>query len=202
MSDTSKNRRVSCKFGIINLKGLMDVDSSGDICQVQYPLFCHESYKIRTTFDRNLDESFGILNGDNIPLYDGKYYQKMFRKHVLWDFGDGTQKEGYYAEHSYKRAGKYKISCMFFDINRKSWVNDYSIHVIVKEVLPTMIQFDKEFTKSQVKCSKPERIARLQAFNSQTVKNDLKIKIERIFDEEYYEDTEKNYESLDNSMSK
>lgn len=202
MSDTSKNRRVSCKFGIINLKGLMDVDSSGDICQVQYPLFCHESYKIRTTFDRNLDESFGILNGDNIPLYDGKYYQKMFRKHVLWDFGDGTQKEGYYAEHSYKRAGKYKISCMFFDINRKSWVNDYSIHVIVKEVLPTMIQFDKEFTKSQVKCSKPERIARLQAFNSQTVKNDLKIKIERIFDEEYYEDTEKNYESLDNSILK
>jgi len=61
----------------------------------------------------------------------------------LWDFGDGTKKEGYSAEHNYKKPGRYKITCTFFDINRKAWVNDYCIYVVVKEVLPTILRFDK-----------------------------------------------------------
>lgn len=202
MSDTAKDRHVTCKFGISNIRGIMDVTDIDGVQQVELPLYSHESYKIRTTLNRKQNDNYGILHGDNISLYVGKYYQKKFRKQVLWDFGDGTKKEGYYAEHSYKKAGYYKITCTFFDINRKAWINDYSIYVIVKEVFPTMISFDKSFTKSTIKCSKIERIARLLALNSNTVKDDLKIKIERIFEEKHFEDEEKNYSSLDESLLK
>ena len=233
MSDTSKDRHVICYFGIINLCGIMDTKNSFDsgFSEVIMPLFSHESYTIKTTFNRSLEykntymtddkgnviydeqgnprhlktDTFAMINvpsGDNHPLkdYKGKYYQKKFRREVLWDFGDGTTKAGYSAEHSYKKPGRYKITCTFFDINRKAWVNDYSIYVVVKEVLPTILRFDTTKTKSEITCSKVERIAKIEALNSNTIKDDLVVNIKRIFNEEEhdinYEEIGADYKSL------
>lgn len=233
MSDTSKDRHVICYFGIINLCGIMDTKNSfgSGYSEVIMPLFSHESYTIKTTFNRNLEykntymtdengnviydeqgnprhlktDTFAMINvpnGENHPLkdYKGKYYQKKFRREVLWDFGDGTTKTGYSAEHSYKKPGRYKITCTFFDINRKAWVNDYSIYVVVKEVLPTILRFDTTKTKSEITCSKVERIAKIEALNSNTIKDDLVVNIKRIFNEEEhdgsYEEIGADYESL------
>lgn len=206
---SNHDRHLTCYFGILNYRGLMGV-KDGDVdketgyitsSDVILPLFSHETYKIKTTFNRNyvykgINESVH-QNGSHfakilvseksnkvIHQYHNKYYQKFFRKDVVWDFGDGTKKEGYSVEHSYKKPGRYKITCYFFDIDRKSWINDYSINVIVKEVLPTVIKFDKNYTKNQIKCSKIERVARLEALNSNTTGKDLDIEVKRIFSKE------------------
>ena len=139
----SNNRRVTCYFGILNLSGLMSmkdqiIDGQLSYSQVEKPVFSTESYTIKTTFNRNLkfqDENrtsqhFGILHfADPKNENEGDFYQKKFRREVLWDFGDGTQKIGYSAEHTYKKPGRYHITCTFFDINRRAWVNDYSIYL-------------------------------------------------------------------------
>ena len=144
-----------------------------------------------------------VPNGDDHILkeYQGKYYQKKFRREVLWDFGDGTTKTGYSAEHSYKKPGRYKVTCTFFDINRKAWVNDYSIYVIVKEVFPTILRFDTTKTKTDVICSKIERIAKIEALNSNTIKDDLIVNVKRIFNEEEhnsdYEEIGSDFNSLE-----
>ena len=220
MSDTSKDRHVICYFGIINLCGIMDTKDSldSDYSEVILPLFSHESYTIKTTFNRNLEykntymtdsdgnviyddngnprhlksDTFAIINvpkQDNHPLakFQGKYYQKKFRREVLWDFGDGTTKTGYSAEHSYKKPGRYKITCTFFDINRKAWVNDYSIYVIVKEVFPTILRFDTSKTKSEITCSKIERVAKVEALNSNMIDDALTVNIKRVFSESEHE---------------
>ena len=235
MSDTAKDRHLRCFFGILNLCGLMDTDDYADdkkeiiYSEVRLPLFSHQTYTIKTTFNRNftyrdtyikdssgndiIDEfgnpikktsdNFATIYtpslGENethlLQSYEGKYYQKKFRREVLWDFGDGTKKEGYSAEHNYKKPGRYKITCTFFDINRKAWVNDYCIYVVVKEVLPTILRFDKSQTKTDIKCSKIEKIARLEALNSNTIKDDLIVNVKRIFNEKEHED---NYEEIGN----
>jgi hypothetical protein len=203
---SNHDRHLICYFGILNLNGLMGIkDTKTDVStgkvtssDVILPLYSHETYKIKTTFNRNhvykgLNETIHqngshfakihVYENSNkaIQRHDNKYYQKFFRKDVMWDFGDGTKIEGYSAEHSYKKPGRYKITCTFFDIDRKAWVNDYSINVTVKEVLPTILKFDTKSTKSDVKCSKIERIARIEALNSNTVEEDLNVKVERIF---------------------
>jgi PKD repeat protein len=168
------------------------------------PLYSHETYTIKTTFNRN-HKFKGFHEGEehngsyfakihvdensnpSILKCNGKYYQKFFRKDVLWDFGDGTKVEGYSVEHTYKKPGRYKISCTFFDIDRKAWVNDYSINVIVKEVLPTILRFDKSETKKSINCSKVERIARIEALNSNSVHKNLEVSVERIFTKEQHE---------------
>lgn len=210
----SNNRRVTCYFGILNLSGLMSmkdqiIDGQLSYSQVEKPVFSTESYTIKTTFNRNLkfqdeyktSQHFGILHfTDPKNENEGDFYQKKFRREVLWDFGDGTQKIGYSAEHTYKKPGRYHITCTFFDINRRAWVNDYSIYVVVKELLPTVIKFDTNYTKSQIYCSKIERIARLEATNSNTVKEPLKISAKRVFSkqehEEKYQEIDKNFEQL------
>lgn len=184
---------------------------------VVLPLFSHESYKIKTTLNRayefkGINESpyensshFARIHvtdksNKSIQKYNNKYYQKFFRKDVLWDFGDGTQVEGFSVEHSYRKPGRYKITCTFFDIDRKAWVNDYSITVTVKEVLPTVLRFDKGYTAPEIKCSKVERIARIEALNSNTVDKNLDVIVDRIFTKEQhskgFEQIGKDYESV------
>lgn len=121
-----------------------------------------------------------------IRYYQGKSYQTQFRKIVRWDFGDGTQIEGYQATHYYKVPGKYKISCTFYDIDRKGVENAYSITVIVKQVIPTMLQFDMSIDESivfkpEVHCSAIEHIARLNASLSNNVKNSVDVVAKRIY---------------------
>ena len=65
-------------------------------------------------------------------------------------------------------------------------MNDYSINVIVKEVLPTVLRFDKSCTKSVIPCSKVERIARIEALNSNTVDEKLNVIVERLFTKEQH----------------
>ena len=222
---SNHDRHLTCYFGILNLKGLMgirnaDVDeNTGYIpsSEIILPLYSHETYKIKTTFNRKhlfdeINESpyyngshFATIHAhessnDAIKKYDKKFYQKFFRRDVMWDFGDGTKVEGYNVEHYYKKPGRYKITCTFFDIDRKGWVNDYCIYVIVKEVLPTVLRFDKNYTKSEIKCSKVERIARLEALNSNTITKKLDVIAQRIFTKEQYannfNEINKNYNSV------
>lgn len=114
-------------------------------------------------------------------------YTSQFRKIVRWDFGDGTQIEGYEATHCYKIPGKYRISCTFYDIDRKGIDNAYSITVIVKQVIPSMLQFDFNIGdsiafKPEVHCSAVEQIARINASLSNNVKNEVDIIAKRIYE--------------------
>ena len=216
MNQTYKDREVRCYFGILNLRGLMDtdnhlVDNVEDYGEVRNPLFAHQTYKIKTTFNRNLfytdtfeqekdqfdvlqtvprqTSHFGALHfTDESNPMQKKYYQKKFRRNVLWDFGDGTKIEGYSAEHAYKKPGRYKITCTFFDINRQAWVNNYCIYVVVKEVLPTVLRFDKTYTNPKIKCSKVERIARMEALLSNTIAEPLTVSAKRIFSQQEHEE--------------
>lgn len=224
MSDTAETRHVYCKFGLVNLAGLIPMENKEKnnipiSAEIKIPLFSHESYKIKTTLSTNLkffgtsqtwssdfakiwfsdvkdqnDSNFGTSDDPN----HGKYYQKKFRRNVLWDFGDGTQIEGYQAEHAYTKPGRYKISCTFFDINRKGWVNDFSLYVIVKEVIPTYLRFDKTFTKTEIKCSKIERIARIESLVSNTVDKELNVGIRRVFSDD---ENTSNYEEIGHSYN-
>lgn len=206
MSESARQRHVRCYFGVLNLGGLMDMQDvfASDIkkhSQVVLPIFSTESYKIKTTFNRNLtfpeknqdgtdktSQHFALLHFDGEQnTLEGKFYQKKFRRDVTWDFGDGTKITGYSAEHAYTKPGRYKITCTFFDINRRTWVNDYSVYVIVKEIIPSILRFDDKLydtiVKEKVTCSKIERICRIEALTSNTVKDKLQIKGTRIFTE-------------------
>ena len=206
----NNTRKVSCPFGLLNIGGLVDtkpIMSIDDIigAEVTIPLFCHESYKIKPTFNVSLDSSFGIISIKN-DNNDGKYYQKKFRRMVLWDFGDGHTEEGYSVEHSYKKPGRYKISCTFYDINRCAWKNSYHIYVSVKEIIPTKLSFVKNLVKSEIKCSKIERIAQLEAFLSSSCNDNLKVQAQRIFTEQEvqssFDEIGKNYKEIENDIFK
>lgn len=231
MAQVIEQRKLRCYFGILNLAGLMDTDDkvsiTGDLdySEVKCPVFSTEAYTIKTTFNRNLffneiredgyhksSQHFAKMHfldkTDQLNKeYQGSYYQKRFRREVLWDFGDGTQKMGYSAEHSYKLPGRYRITCTFFDINRRAWTNLYHVDVIVKEVLPNIIRFDdsiypQTLVKKEVRCSKIERLARLQALNSNIVKEELPIHVERIFSEEEYKTNYKEIKGHYTDLSK
>ena len=67
MSETYKDREVRCYFGILNIKGLMDTDNKmvediEDYGEVRLPLFSHQSYKIKTTFNKNLQYQNTFIN--------------------------------------------------------------------------------------------------------------------------------------------
>jgi hypothetical protein len=109
----------------------------------------------------------------------GNKYNKQYRKEVLWDFGDGTKKMGYNVEHYYKRPGRYCITCTFFDVNRKGYKNSFCAYVIVKELIPSMLRFDKSYTTSSIKCSKIERIARMECLISNTIDKQLNVFVKR-----------------------
>lgn len=211
MSDTADKRHLKCKFGLINLSGLMPMRNKVDendaplSSEIIVPLFSHESYKVKTTFNTNLtffgayqtkSSDFAIMWFDYPDVNHKAHYQKKFRRDVLWDFGDGTQVHGYNAEHSYSKPGRYKITCTFFDINRRGWVNDFCLYVTVKEVIPTMLRFDKERTKKSIKCSKIERITRLESLISNNVDKELNISVKRVFSKEEHDN---NYEEIGRS---
>ena len=212
MSDTADKRHVKCKFGLVNLAGLIpmrnkveEVTGAPLSAEILVPLFSHESYKVKTTFNTNLtffgtsqntSRDFAVLWFDQPDANNGKHYQKKFRRDVLWDFGDGTQVHGYNAEHHYTKPGRYKITCTFFDINRRGWVNDFCLYVIVKEVIPTMLRFDKSCTKTSIKCSKIERIARIESLISNNVDKELNVSVKRIFSKEEHES---NYKEIGRS---
>lgn len=222
MSENANQRHVRCYFGILNLGGLMDMRdtiSSGvkKYSQVVLPIFSTQSYTIKTTFNRNLtfkqknqdgtdktSQHFALLHfNDAGNVLQNKFYQKKFRRDVIWDFGDGTKIIGYSAQHSYAKPGRYRITCSFYDINRRTWVNDYSIYVIVKEIIPSILRFDDKLpVKNQIVCSKIERICRIEALNSNTIKDKLQIKGNRIFTEQQHEENHPELSCVYNELPK
>ena len=180
----SEENKIYCPFLIKDNFGTIASEFKSDdfYVEVKRPLFSNEGFKIKTHFN-------GSINGYSLGyLYDydkdegwtkGNQYNKDYRKEVLWDFGDGTKKVGYNVEHYYKKPGRYKISCTFFDINRRGYQNSFCLYVIVKEVLPTMLRFDKNYTKSSIFCSKIERIARMECLISDSVNKELNVFVKR-----------------------
>lgn len=216
----NNKRKVSCPFGLLNIGGLMKTQPIKDVdevigAEVVTPLFCHQTYKIKPTFNISLDSSFAIIHIKN-DIHDGKHYQKKFRRMVMWDFGDGHKEEGYSVEHSYSKPGRYKITCTFYDINRCAWNNSYHIYVSVKEIIPTQLSFVNDFTfsdgttkiytKPDIVCSKIERIARLEALLSLSTEDDLQVKAQRIFTEDEidnnYEEIGRNYSEIPDEILK
>ena len=194
----SDNRNIRVEFGILNIGGYMPgiMSEDGTYSEIINPIFAHESYKIKTTFNRNIKyelngeekntSSFGNVYFEDQTLGEDKiYYQKSFRRDVLWNFGDGTIIEGANVEHYYKKPGRYKITCTFFDINRLGWTNTYSIIVQVKEIIPTTIRFseNEDNYKTEIRCSKVEKIAKIETLLGKDV-DDLKLITKRIFTEE------------------
>ena len=214
MSDKA-NRNVRVEFGILNIGGFMqgELSEDGRYFETLNPVFNTDSYKIKTTFNRNIKyihngeekitSSFGNVEFEDASKGDKIYYQKYFRRDVLWNFGDGTTKEGCNVEHTYKRPGRYKISCTFFDINREGWTNTYSIIVQVKEIIPTMIRFVEDFNefKHEIKCSKIEKIAKIETLLAKDIE-ELKLVPKRIFSQEDYKkgDVEKSYNDVKNNV--
>lgn len=208
----NNKRQVSCPFGLLNIGGLMETQPILDVneyeigAEVVVPLFCHDTYKVKTTFNENLDNKFAIIDIKGDDVNSGSYYQKKFRRMVLWDFGDGYKKEGYSVEHFYSKPGRYKITCTFYDINRCAWKNDYHIYVTVKEIIPTQLSFVKPYTKSEILCSKIERVAKLEALLSLTTKEELKIQTQRIFTENEidsnFEEVSRNYKEIPDEILK
>lgn len=183
-------------FGILNKKGT--IETRNGVCI--NPIFAHETYPITCTFDNkynifNKEPKFGKLDyyvkdSYDAQLFDGRSYQKLYRKNVRWNFGDGTEIDGYSATHTYKTPGKYTITCTFFDINRKGIINGFSIDVIVKQIIPTQLKFDPEGTdKQSIHCSAIEQIARLEASLSNNVTNDVSVIAKRVYKEDEPEDT-------------
>lgn len=172
-----KSGEFKVPFGIVNIAGLME--SSENV--VSNPVFSHESYTIRTTLDSSLSPELGTIISETSE--NGKNYKKYFRKNVRWDFGDGTETDGQFATHSYKFPGRYTITCYFFDIDRKGYKNGYSLDVIVKQAIPSKIEFVKsESSVESIPCSSTEKIARLDVTLSNLVSMNLNIKAQRIFE--------------------
>ena len=202
------NRKLKTEFGIIGIGGFIVTKPSedGNSSEATLPLFVSESSKIKTTFNRNiryeldgeekLTSDFGIVYYDDQILGEsGDYYQKKYLRNVLWNFGDGTLKEGYNVEHYYSKPGKYKITCVLFDINRRGWTNTYSIYVQVKEIIPTTLKFSENVDdhKKSIKCSKIEKITKIESLIGKDV-DELKIVAKRIFsDSEHRSGLPKSY---------
>lgn len=204
----SNTREIRVPFGLLNIAGLMDtsdisIDQITIGAKIKKPLFCHQSYKIKPTLNSSVNPSYGVYQDEN---GNNKFYQKKYRRNVLWDFGDGYTEEGYNVQHAYEKPGRYKITCTFYDINRLAWKNTYSIEVVVKEIIPTQIKFDKNYTKTQIKCSRVERIAKLEAMLSMNCKEDLQIIAKRIFSEDKsstdYEEMNKKYLEMPSEIFK
>lgn len=160
-------------FSVYNLAGKMKIQEN---C-VTKPIFCHETYTIKVAFDYHND------------------YSKVYRRQVLWNFGDGTQKEGVSAEHFYKKPGNYTISCLLFDFNRKVYENTFKIEVVVKELIPTTLNILEK--NEELKCSKIEKLAHIEVKNSNTLIHEINLKCERIFSEK---DNQVYYNELDDSL--
>ena len=104
----------SVKFGIKTTIKNTDVlfPIADNVCE--QPIFCHPNFVIETTFRKSDDPEgedgsmFGEIKTETgHQLYTKTTTSKIgYRKQVLWDFGDGTQIEGYSAKHAYTRPRK------------------------------------------------------------------------------------------------
>ena len=156
MSNNTMKTTDEYTFVVYNKNGRMDV-IDGTVRNVVYS---NSGYKIA------------------LKMY-GTEYTSSYRSEVLWDFGDGTTKKGKVVEHNYTKPGHYTISATLFDENKESCKVSNTVNVIVKELLPTVIKFDDSNT--EIKCSKIEKIARLECMVSNLTDAPLEVKVKRIY---------------------
>lgn len=190
----SEETKIYCPFVIKDNFDTMasEIKPSDNSIEVKRALFSNEGFKIKTSFSGRISGyDLGYLYTKGLGNKSDKY-NKQYRREVLWDFGDGTKKVGYSVEHYYKKPGRYCITCTFFDINRKGYKNSFCAYVIVKELIPTQLSFVKQFTssdgtetvytKSNISCSKIERIARMECLVSNTVDKEFNVFVKRTDD--------------------
>lgn len=153
------NTDLNYKFTIKNTLSIMGVQKENT---VQNIIYSNSGYKIRVKME-NMDY----------------HTEGGYRQEILWDFGDGETLLSVEAEHYYKKPGKYTISATLYDINRQGFKNNYTLNVVVKELLPTMMRFTS--IKEEVKCSKIEKIANLECLVSNVTDYPLNVIAKRIF---------------------
>lgn len=129
------------------------------------PLFTCSQYKIKAYFKNS------------------NYAKNKYRKSVRWNFGDGTITEGSSAEHYYTIPGKYKITCTFYDIDRKPHESQKSIEVIVKEIIPINLEIIENKVNDSVTRSKISKLLTLQSTLSSNISVIPPIIIKRVNDD-------------------
>lgn len=205
---------IKINFGVKCFNDLIDVVEDGNSLILNKIILNHKDFVIKTTIQESDDESFGLINSNDEELkkYNGKNYRKYFRKTILWDFGDGTKIEGTSAEHVYTRAGKYKITSTFFDIDRRASINSYSFFIIVKETIPTKLEFDERENQSinqlctkyvtnriknenslSLNCSEITKICKINSYIGLDFTGDFSISAKRTDSEKENED---DYDSI------
>lgn len=107
-------------------------------------------------------------------------YAKKFRKAVRWDFGDDTIIEGSSAEHYYKMSGKYTITCTFYDLDRKPIENNFSVDIIVKEIIPLKLEIKQDTLNSNLSCSKISKLLSIESSFGADISTSPPIVIKRI----------------------
>lgn len=72
----------------------------------------------------------------------------VYDRMISWDFGDGTVIFGKTATHYYKKSGIYKISCIFFDKNSNSYVNENFRRIVVIDPIDNILMFSNSFVEA------------------------------------------------------
>ena len=133
MSDDSSTA-IAIKIGLSYYffdKEIKITESNGSNVAASVPLYAHESCKVKVSCLGSIRE---------------------YRRNIRWDLGDGTIIIGRNAIHSYKKPGKYIISCTFFNSKGKPVNNSASFVVYVKEVIPTMLSVEREYNMAPDIC--------------------------------------------------
>lgn len=175
----------SVRFSVYSLDKKNEAEIAGNTLKTA--VFNNPSFVIKTSFNQLANEKNGVIqsikNGTQVvdnSFFQGKRYTNLFKKSVLWDFGDGTMIEGTTAEHAYTTAGKYTITCTFFDVDKMPYKNSYSVDVIVKEAIPTILRFAETPEKVETKISKISKVAKIEALRSYNVETALDILPKRV----------------------
>lgn len=187
-----KISKPTVRFSVFSLDKKREAELNGNT--LKYAVFNNSSFVIRTSLEQTANPSNGLISKVlketkkgkvfvDDSFYAGKKYTNLFRKSVLWDFGDGTTIQGTSAEHAYTKAGKYTITCTFFDVDKVPYENMYKVDVIVKESIPTILRFAETVDGDVVaKVSKIAKVARIEALRSSQVPNYLNIVPKRAFE--------------------
>ena len=88
------------------------------------PVFAHESYKISVRLGANSNN---------------ESWKQRYKNNIRWDFGDGTIVNAPSATHYYKFPGKYKVSCILYQIDGTPVENSVTYNIVVREALPSKL---------------------------------------------------------------
>lgn len=93
----------------------------------------------------------------------------LSRKKILWDFGDGTNSETVTARHTYKKAGRYKVTCYLYDRYGSSYYDTFAQNIDIYNYIPDTITINYSTTSSNLTCGKisnPITIQRSTSFQA------------------------------------